>query len=254
MTPGPELLRYLDEAHRGLLVPKNVMRAGLAVGPGHGILDLGCGAGHELVELESAGCRAFGVDSSSVMLEASRLRLEAHGLPVRLVHADVHDLPFADATFAGCRIERVLQHVRDPATVLAGAHRVLRPGGSLAVLEPDWASVALASADTEAARVVADAVGSHIPHRQIGRDLRRLLIEAGFTDVRTETELVVYSSLTELSHVISLERAAHVAWSGGLIARERAEALLREQLALSEAGAFHATFQRTVIAWARRPA
>ncbi|MER6775905.1 MULTISPECIES: hypothetical protein [unclassified Streptomyces] len=88
---------------------------------------------------------------------------------------------------------------------------------------------------------MADAVGSHIPHRQIGRDLRRLLTEAGFTDVRTETELVVHSSLTELSHVISLERAAHVAWTGGLIARERAEALLREQQALSEAGAFHAT-------------
>ncbi|WP_372481353.1 methyltransferase domain-containing protein [Streptomyces flavotricini] len=74
------------------------MRAGLAVKPGHRVLD-----------------------SSSVMLEASRVRLGAHGLPVRLVHADAHDLPFADASFAGCRIERVLRHVRDPAAVLAGA-------------------------------------------------------------------------------------------------------------------------------------
>lgn len=250
---GPELLRYLDDAHRGLSDPKNVMRAGLAVEPGQSVLDLGCGAGHELVELESAGRRAFGVDSSSVMLEASRLRLQNHGLAVRLVHADAHGLPFADEAFAGCRIERVLQHVRDPAAVLAEAHRVLRPGGGLAVLEPDWASLALASADTEAARLVAEAVGSHIPHRRIGRDLRRLLIQAGFTDVRTETELVVYSSVAELSHVISLERAAHVASTGAPIARERIEALLREQRALSESGAFHATFQRCVIAWARRP-
>ncbi|WP_327135105.1 methyltransferase domain-containing protein [Streptomyces sp. NBC_01343] len=103
---GPELLRYLDDVHRGLIEPKNVMRAGLAVKPGHRVLDLGCGAGHELVELERAGRSAFGVDSGSVMLEASRLRLGAHGLPVRLVHADAHDLPFADASFAGCRIER----------------------------------------------------------------------------------------------------------------------------------------------------
>lgn len=250
---GPQLLDYLDHAHQGLSAPKAVMRAGLAVSPGRRVLDLGCGAGHELVELEHAGLHALGVDSSDVMLDASRRRLEALGLPVRLVRADAHRLPFADSAFAACRIERVLQHVDDPAAVLAEVRRVLHPDGVLAVLEPDWASLVLASADAEAACVVADAVGSHIPHRRIGRDLRRLLTEAGFTDVRTEVELMVYPSLTELSHVISLERVARAAWTGGLIPRGRAEALVREQLALSESGGFHATFQRSVVAWARRP-
>ncbi|MFJ8013803.1 methyltransferase domain-containing protein [Streptomyces sp. NPDC096339] len=250
---GSELLAYLDDAHQGLSEPKNAMRAGMPVSPGQDFLDLGCGAGHELVELERAGWRAIGVDSSDVMLDASRRRLEALGLPARLARADAHRLPFADASFAGCRIERVLQHVDDPAAVLAEAHRVLHPDGRLAALEPDWESLVLASSDTEAARVVTGAVGRHIPHRQMGRQLRRLLIQAGFTDVRTEVELIVYSSLTELSHVISLERAANAAWTGGLIPRKRAEALLAEQIALSESGGFHATFQRSVIAWARKP-
>ncbi|MFG2987792.1 methyltransferase domain-containing protein [Streptomyces sp. NPDC048257] len=249
---GPELLDYLDHAHHGLSAPKNVMRTRMAVPVGHGVLDLGCGAGHELVELERAGLRAYGADSSRVMLDASRRRLEAFGLPVRLVRADAHRLPYADGSFAGCRIERVLQHVNDPAAVLAEAHRVLRPGGSLTVLEPDWASLVLASGDPEAARAVADAVGGRVPNRQVGRHLRRLLTSAGFTDVRAEVELVVYASATELSRVISLERAARAAWTGGLIPRGRAEALLREQAALTESGGFHATFQRTTVAWARR--
>ncbi|MFJ7589292.1 methyltransferase domain-containing protein [Streptomyces sp. NPDC097617] len=249
---GPELLDYLDDAHRGLAAPKRVMRAGLTVPAGHSVLDLGCGAGHELVELERAGLRAFGADSSRVMLDASRRRLERLGLPVRLVRADAQRLPYADGAFAGCRIERVLQHVADPAAVLAQAHRVLRQGGQLAVLEPDWGSLVLASDDPEAARIVADAVGARVPHRRMGRDLRRLLIRTGFTDVRVEVETVAYASIAELSHVISLERAAQAAWSGAAIARGRAEALLREQQELSESGAFHATFQRTTVAWARR--
>ncbi|MFE5805292.1 methyltransferase domain-containing protein [Streptomyces sp. NPDC056491] len=250
---GPELLHYLDDAHRGLAAPKGVMRAGLDVPAGHDVLDLGCGAGHELVELERTGRCAFGADSSRLMLDASRQRLEALGLPVRLVRADAHRLPYADGAFAGCRVERLLQHVDDPAAVLAEAHRVLRPGGSLAVLEPDWASLALASEDPEAARIIADAVGGHVPHRRMGRQLRGLLVAAGFADVRVEVELVVYTSVAELSHVISLERATHAAWTGGLIPRERARALLREQHLLSESGGFHATFQRATVAWARRP-
>ncbi|MFJ3965576.1 hypothetical protein [Streptomyces sp. NPDC090036] len=131
--------------------------------------------------------------------------------------------------------------------------RIRATGGPETEAEPDWASLALASEDPEAAHIIADAVGGHVPHRRMGRQLRGLLVAAGFADVRLEVELVVCTSVTELSHVISLERAAHAAWTGSLIPQERAQALLREQHLLSESGGLHATFQRTTVAWARRP-
>ncbi|WP_329389819.1 methyltransferase domain-containing protein [Streptomyces sp. NBC_01351] len=229
------------------------MRSGLGPTPGGRVLDLGCGAGHELVQLELDGMRAYGVDASATMLAASRVRLRSMGHPVRLVRADAQRLPFTDGWFDGCRIERVLQHVADPAAVLAEVHRILRPGGVIGILEPDWASLTLASRDGEAARAVADQVGGHIPHRDIGRHLRRLLAHAGFDEVHIEVELMVYSSVEELSRIVSLEHVTNLARAVGRIGHSRATALLNEQHSLSATGAFHATLNRSALAWARRP-
>ncbi|WP_051944246.1 methyltransferase domain-containing protein [Streptacidiphilus rugosus] len=248
-----ELLDYLDHADRGLRAPKAALRSGLDLDPGSRVLDLGCGGGHELVALEEAGMDAYGVDTSAAMLASARDRLAALGRPARLGQADGAELPFPDGYFDGCRIERVLQHVANPAAVLREVRRTVRPGGRVALLEPDWASFTLASADAHAARSVADQVGADITHRDIGRHLRRLLVQGGFTEVRIEVELVVHTSLEDLSRMVSLERAAERSCASGLLDRSRAAELLREQRRLSDAGAFHSTINRSVLAWACRP-
>ena len=248
-----ELGRYLDHAHRGLHAPKRTLRAGFAVKPGGRVLDLGCGIGHELAQLQADGCHAVGVDLSAELLRAGRDRLHADGHPVRLAVADGALLPFADASFDGCRIERVLQHVPSPAAVLDEVRRVLRPGGAVAILEPDWASFSVASTDRDAARAVADAVGADIAHRDIGRHLRRLLVDAGLTEDRIEVELVCYGWLEELANIVDLTRAANRAVTDGALDRARADRFLTEQQLLSDAGAFHASINRSVLAWAHRP-
>ena len=43
--------------------------------------------------------------------------------------ADAHKLPFEDGVFDGVWVQAVLEHVLDPATVVAEIHRVLRPSG-----------------------------------------------------------------------------------------------------------------------------
>lgn len=250
---APELVSYLDRAHAGLEEAKGRLRAGQPLVPGDRVLDVGCGAGHELVALEREGMRAVGVDFSAAMLDASRQRLLSEGLPVRLARADAAGLPFGDSTFDACRIERVLQHVIDPAAVLGEVRRVLRPGGTLAVLEPDWASLTLASEDPETASAVADEVGANIRHRRLGRNLRRLLHQAGMQGVRTEIELVTYEDLQTLGRMLSLQDAADRAVECGRVLRAAADRLMAEQRELSDSGAFHATLHRSVLAWAWRP-
>lgn len=245
-----ELLAYLEHAHTGLHSPKLRLQQGLPIHPGDRVLDLGCGAGHELARMEEDGALAFGVDTSAVMLQASRSRLADHDLPARLARADGARLPFRDAVFDACRIERVLQHVTDPGAVLAEARRVLRPGGRLGVSEPDWSSFTLAAEDREAAAAVCAQVGAQIATRDVGRQLRRLLVGAGFAEVRIEVELAVYRSLDELDLIISLTRAADRARRAGLLSEARASALLAEQRALSACGGFHATLNRSTLAWA----
>ncbi len=252
-SPRPqELVRYLGEAHRGLSAPRARLRELLAPQPGERVLDLGCGAGHELAQLEEDGTIAVGIDASSVMLHASRARLGDQDLEPRLAQADGARLPFRDGVFDACRIERVLQHVADPAAVLAEARRTLRDGGRIAVSEPDWASFTVASADPATAAAVSARVGAAIAQRDIGRQLRRLLSEAGFSGLRIEVELVVYDSLTELDRIFSLSRAAERACEQGALSAGQAADWLAEQRELSATGGFHATLNRSVMAWAQR--
>jgi SAM-dependent methyltransferase len=252
-SPRPqELVRYLGEAYRGLSTPRARLRELLALQPGERVLDLGCGAGHELAQLEEDGIIAVGVDASSVMLHASRARLGDQDLEPRLAQADGSRLPFRDGVFDACRIERVLQHVDDPAAILAEARRTLRAGGRIAVCEPDWASFTIASADPATAAAVSARIGAGAAHRDIGRQLRRLLVGAGFTGPRTEVELKVYHSVAELDQLLPLSGAAERAVAQGAVDAGRIADWLAEQDALSADGGFQATLNRSVLAWAQR--
>jgi len=95
-------------------------------------LEVGCGEGTNLARLlHKAAC--VGVD-----LFANKLSFAAGELPaVRLATADASALPFEDGSFATVFMRDLLHHLRNPEAALAEAVRVLRPGGSLCMLEPN---------------------------------------------------------------------------------------------------------------------
>jgi SAM-dependent methyltransferase len=133
------LIARLDQLDQGLAAMKAYMAAAIARAvPGGLVVDLGCGAGHDVARMAAAGLRALGVDRSAAMLDETRARASGG---TALVRADGAGLPFRDASVDGCRMERVLQHVAEPSLVLAEAARVVRPGGILAVFEPDWTTI-----------------------------------------------------------------------------------------------------------------
>ncbi len=90
------------------------------------VLDLGCGPGHDTVNLTDAGYVAYGVDLSSGMLAQAQIYA---GRPLTL--ADMRRLPFARGSFDGIWMSASLLHVPrvDAPAVLAGCAHILKPGG-----------------------------------------------------------------------------------------------------------------------------
>lgn len=94
----------------------------LAPVAGEAVLDLGCGDGTLTLRLQEAGCTVLGVDSSPEQVAAARAR----GLQAEVV--DGHALSFHerfDAVFSNAALHWML----NPAAVLAGVARALKPGG-----------------------------------------------------------------------------------------------------------------------------
>jgi demethylmenaquinone methyltransferase/2-methoxy-6-polyprenyl-1,4-benzoquinol methylase len=79
----------------------------------------------------------IGVDQSTEMLGAGRARVLAAGLGERidLREGRAESLPFADAEFDALTFTYLLRYVDDPAATMRELARVVRPGGTIAMLE-----------------------------------------------------------------------------------------------------------------------
>ena len=149
------------------------------------LLDVGCGLGDDVRAMAAAvgpEGRVVGVEPSAALIAEARARTPAALDNVSFEVARGERLRFGDAAFDGARVERVLQHVEEPAAVLAEMRRVVRPGGLVVVAEPDWGLLAL-DASPAAARSLVAGYEQRIRHPWIGRELLRRCLEAGL-DVR----------------------------------------------------------------------
>jgi ubiquinone/menaquinone biosynthesis C-methylase UbiE len=175
------LAAYLDTVAGALAGYKRRSIDAMGLRPGDAGLDVGCGTGHEvrlIAERVGAAGRAVGVDMSGDLLAAARERTPA-GMAAEFVMADAHTLPFADGEFAAARVERTLQHVADPAGVVAAMARIVQPGGRVVALEPDWDTTAISSADRPTTRAVLDELSASSRNPAVGRALAGCFVDAG---------------------------------------------------------------------------
>src|SRR6201989_2178111 len=102
------------------------------------VLDVATGTAAVALELvRQKDCFVVGIDQSAEMLEEGRRRvaLAAATRKVRLQEGDARSLPFEDGQFDALTFTYLLRYVDDPLATLRGLARVVKPGGTIAMLE-----------------------------------------------------------------------------------------------------------------------
>jgi arsenite methyltransferase len=137
--PEPELSRVPNatvESFAGVANHWSLDR----VEPGDVVLDLGCGAGTDLLiaaQMVGSDGRVIGVDMTSSMLARARANAETMGVAdrVELHESLIESLPIDDASVDVVISNGVIDLVPDKDAVFAEIDRVLRPGGRLQVAD-----------------------------------------------------------------------------------------------------------------------
>jgi SAM-dependent methyltransferase len=136
--PEPELSRVPDATVESFAGVANHWLLG-RVEPGEIVLDLGCGAGTDLlIAAQMAGPtgRAIGVDMTPAMLERAAAGARAMGLAnVEVRESLIEAVPLEDASVDVVISNGVIDLVPDKDAVFDEIDRVLRPGGRLQVAD-----------------------------------------------------------------------------------------------------------------------
>ncbi len=156
---------------------------------GSTVLEAGCGVGAQTMLLAAGSPHAqfVSIDISPESLARAEERVLSEGCTnVTFREADICNLPFWAGTFDHVFVCFTLEHIPDPLLALGNLHKVLRPGGTITVIEGDHGS-AVFYPDTPAAHHVIDCLVALQQqaggNALIGRELEHLLTDAGFVDV-----------------------------------------------------------------------
>jgi len=111
----------------------------LALAPNARVLDVATGTGDLAIELANAvpAGKVIGLDPSANMLAVATLKLARRGLDSRvsLIEGDAQALPQANCEIDAATIAFGIRNVPDRPRALRELARVVRPGGTIAILE-----------------------------------------------------------------------------------------------------------------------
>lgn len=224
-----ENLRLQDQAS----TLAELLHSDTAYPPGSLVLEAGCGVGAQTVTLarNSPQASITSVDISETSLAGAKRKVAAAGLSnVRFQQGDIFRLPFPPESFDHVFVCFVLEHLPKPLEALQALQRLLKPAGTLTVIEGDHGSACFYP-DSESAR---KAIQCQVQMQRtsggnanVGRELYPLLRQAGYRSVRVSPRMVyvdaskpqLVEGFTKKTFTAMIEGVRESAVDAGIISR-----------------------------------
>jgi len=198
---------------------------------GSHVLEAGCGVGAQTIILARNNPEAHftSIDASLASIVAAHAAVAGAGLAnVTFQTADIFQLPFAEASFDHVFVCFVLEHLRRPGEALRRLGTMLKPGGTLTVIEGDHGSTFFHPRSDAAWRTIQcliDVQAAMGGNALIGRELYPLLLGAGFREVAVSPRYVYVDAsrpawvegFTHNTYIAMVEGAREQALTAGLI-------------------------------------
>jgi Methylase involved in ubiquinone/menaquinone biosynthesis len=222
---------------------------GLGLAADARVADVACGLGFDLLRLQrrAAAGLIVGFDASGLLLDNARRTVDGRGNIV-LAAADARALPCPDATFDAVRIDRSLQHIENPLTVLSEMARITRRGGLVAASEPDWDSFSLGMGDDPTMRTILQAWLSGFRNPRIGCELPALFEACGLVVRARQAQQTTLTDWSAAVQVYDVPETIRRCVSSGLFDADAAERMTATIVGKSRTGAFRACLTvRSVI-------
>ena len=171
-------------------------RAGM--GPGQRVLDLGSGVGDVALiagRLVGSAGEVVGAERDARAVARATARMTKLGLKhVRFTQTDVADL-LAEQPFDSAVGRYILMFLRDPASILRGASRVVRPGGVVAFQEPCWTAFLQACEPLPlwqaGATLMVETFHRTGTNTRMGPDLSAAFVNAGLPEPETQSDTLI---------------------------------------------------------------
>ena len=239
----------------------DLLHSGTIFPAGSRVLEAGCGVGAQTTTLarNSPETHITSIDISETSVAEAKKKVESEGFSnVCFQQGDIFNLSFAPESFDHIFVCFVLEHLANPVKALSSLKDLIRPDGTITVIEGDHGSTYFYPDSVNAHRAIGCLVELQKQaggNANIGRELFPLLNRAGFDCVRVSPRMVyvdasrpeLVEGFTKKTFTAMIEGIREAAIDARMIAPEEIDGGIRDLYRTTEPdGVFCYTFFKAV--------
>lgn len=181
---------------------------------GKKILEIGCGNGYDAIALAMKNplCHITGIDINNDLIKASKQNAAASQCKnVEFIVSNAEKMPFSANSFDIIRAERVFQHLNNVPDVMTEIDRVLKPKGTISIIETDWPGMDIFIEDYHIEKKIIKALCENVlVNGNASRKIISYLKQVNISKVAVEvsplimTDYSVADTLIKFDHIIEV--------------------------------------------------